>query len=378
MRKLVFFLVGVSGYIFACAAIAASGTATVSSVSKGAVPAKSTAPAPVKPQQSIQFPTAKPQVSVGGMSGSTPQTLPSQMQSPRSQLFQSVAPAAAAPTFIPNANGTVTVRLPSGSETFMTPQQAAAEYGYQMPSSPNVGISSGAQNANGALAITRPSITNSPQTSSSRQPTSLNLASLPIPALVVSASPMPTSSAGTQAGAVLGSLTLAIQGRATPITLVSQSSGTQYQGSPNGPIQYQCVALIRNYASQLGVPSAATAALGNGSDTAQKLAELSGSPFTYFSGLSATSPPSLGSVISLAGFPNDPDGHVGIAQSVAPTGTNQVKVTLFDQNWPYAAGQQWVTATFTKTQQGVWVGMVHDTNAPDGVLDVSGWANPTF
>ncbi|MBK3660376.1 CHAP domain-containing protein [Bradyrhizobium diazoefficiens] len=56
-------------------------------------------------------------------------------QSARQQLYQSVAPSAApaAPRFIANSNGTVTVTRPDGSQNFMSPQQAAYQYGYQIP-----------------------------------------------------------------------------------------------------------------------------------------------------------------------------------------------------------------------------------------------------
>jgi hypothetical protein len=76
-------------------------------------------------------------------------------QSARQQLYQSVAPPAApaVPRFIANSNGTVTVTHPDGTQNFMSPQQAAYQYGYQMPkaiqpsnmgstTAPNVSVSS--------------------------------------------------------------------------------------------------------------------------------------------------------------------------------------------------------------------------------------------
>lgn len=194
-------------------------------------------------------------------------------------------------------------------------------------------------------------------------------------ASVISRTAQPIAAVGTQTGAPLGSLTLSVPGRPS-ITLVSLSNGSN-QGTANGPSQYQCVALVRSYASQLGLQSAASGDLGNGSNTAQRLASISPNQFTYFSGSSATQAPSLGSVISIAGYPKDPYGHVGIAQSVTQTAPNQYKVTLFDQNWPYQNGQQWKTVVFSQAG-GTWVGKMSDTAAPGGQATVSGWANPTF
>jgi hypothetical protein len=140
---------------------------------------------------------------------------------------------------------------------------------------------------------------------------------------------------------------------------------------------FQCVELVKDYAGQLGLSRAATGNLGNGNETAQRLASLSDGRFTYFGGTTATSAPIVGSVISIAGYPKDPAGHVGIAQSVRQTAPNQYEVTLFDQNWPYAQGASWKTITFTQVGNN-WVGTMPNSAAPNGTSQVSGWANPSF
>jgi hypothetical protein len=305
-------------------------------------------------------------------------------------------------TFSPTAYGTVQVFQNGQLVSTTTPQYATQQYGYQPsstsapamassgsggtpPGLPNTGFDPGSssvapkppaqlysafpQAGTSGIAGSTPMMISpsSPPTAPVKSTVLSNSVS------VVSVSSSPMSATGTQPGTSLGTMQLSVPGRGT-ITLTSNSNGN-YQGTTSG--SFQCVALINNYARQLGLSAAATGYLGNGSDTAQKLSSLSGGQFSYFGGSSASMPPTVGSVISIAGYPKDPYGHVGIAQKVTPIGPNQYQVTLFDQNWPYYSSQPWKVVTFTNVGN-VWVGTMPDSAAPNQMAQVSGWANPAF
>ena len=196
---------------------------------------------------------------------------------------------------------------------------------------------------------------------------------------VVKASTAPQQSA--KAGTIAGTLTLqSSTGKTVSLDSYSNGVGTN-EGTKYG--SEQCVALVAQYATKLGGFTSAN--MGpTGQDSARYFAAASGRQFSYINNGSA--PPTVGSVISISGWPSktgvtkgDSAGHVGIAQSVTfnatdPAKATQATVTLFDQNMP---GSKWTTVNFEKTGN-TWSGSMIDN--PEGTkfpVPVSGWANPT-
>jgi hypothetical protein len=99
-------------------------------------------------------------------SPANPQTLPAQNSAPpparvtfsAQPTIQPVIPppsGSSSPRFTANSNGTVTVTQPNGTQNFMSPQQAAAQYGYQIPNAP---VSTSQQ----PVSLTPPSMTSAP------------------------------------------------------------------------------------------------------------------------------------------------------------------------------------------------------------------------
>jgi hypothetical protein len=103
---------------------------------------------------------------------------------------------------------------------------------------------------------------------------------------------------------------------------------------------------------------------------------LSGGSFQFVgngSANSAAAPPKVGAVMSIGGFDGLPYGHVGIVSNVEPAANGGYVVTLFDQNWPTNAWKQ----VILKNVEGTLVGTMSNSKAPNGIMDVVGWANPS-
>lgn len=161
------------------------------------------------------------------------------------------------------------------------------------------------------------------------------------------------------------------------VKVESLGAGPNY-GTTDGDPKYQCVYLIKKYGVELQVFDSTDLGLGDAWGVAEKFAEIADG-FDYVSAESNVSRnqlPKDGAVLSISGWGNLKEGHVGIVAGHTWNDDGTYSVILFDQNW---SSNKWKTVTFAEVG-GKWVGSMPNTPKSTNVtiyLDVEGWANPT-
>lgn len=129
---------------FSTAPTARPGNQPTAVQSSGAQLGAAARPAPTLSPGTTNFPSQ----SVGGQGGTPqigqiPASTPGRLQlTPVTSSNGNGVPSNSAPTalsFNPNPNGQVLVTLSNGTQTFLSPQQAASQYGYHAPASSNSG-----------------------------------------------------------------------------------------------------------------------------------------------------------------------------------------------------------------------------------------------